>query len=241
MLHLAPGQNWIDLVLVVYAVAVLPALSVINGHRMEANPGASLVSRYWRTMIRGWLSAALVVAAWIGLHRDFGALGLDMPIGTYGWYGLVLIALAAAGLVVVHLNLARVIKPSRYPELRAQMRELKILPRTTNEMVVFLGVAMTAGVWEELVYRGFLIWFITPYTGVVAAVILSSLVFGLGHAYQGRKGVLRTFALGAVFAITYVATHSLWWIMAAHALVDLWGGTLGWRVLRMPEAQPAQA
>ena len=45
--------------------------------------------------------------------------------------------------------------------------------------------------------------------------------------------------LGGVFALAYVLTHSLWWVMAAHALVDLWGGTLGWRVMRMPEPDVA--
>jgi membrane protease YdiL (CAAX protease family) len=241
MLHLAPGQHWIDLVLVAYAVAVMPVLSVINGRRLSANPDGSLVPRYWRTMIRGWLAVALVAAAWISLHRDFAALGLDAPIGPYGRYGLLAVAVAAIGLGVVLTNIRRVIKPARFPELRAQMRELKILPRTNSELLVFLGVAVTAGVWEELMYRGFLIWFIAPYAGVIAAVFLSSLIFGLGHGYQGAKGIVRTFVLGAVFAIAYMLTHSLWWVMAAHALVDLWGGTLGWRVLRMPEAQPAQA
>jgi membrane protease YdiL (CAAX protease family) len=241
MPHLAPGQHWIDVVLVAYAVAVMPVLSLINGRKLSADPGVSLVPRYWRTMTRGWLSAALIVVAWIGLHRDFAALGLDVPVGRYGLYGLLIVGLAAAGLVIVHLNLARVIKPSRYPELRTQMREMKILPRSTHEMLVFLGVAVTAGIWEELMYRGFLIWFIAPYAGVAGAAVLSSLVFGLGHGYQGWKGVVRTFVLGAVFAAAYVATQSLWWVMAAHALVDVWGGTLGWRVLRMPDAQSAQA
>jgi len=238
---LAPGQHLIDLILVVYAVAVMPALSVINGRRLGADPDVSLVPRYWRTMLRGWLSAAMIVAAWIVLHRDFATLGLDIPVGTNGLYGLLLIAVLTIGLVVVHMNIGWVVTPKRYPELRAQMRELKILPRTTNEMLVFLGVSVTAGVWEELMYRGFLIWFITPYIGLVGAAVLSSLIFGLGHGYQGWKGIVRTFVLGGVFALAYVLTHSLWWVMAAHALVDLWGGTLGWRVMRMPEAQPAQA
>jgi membrane protease YdiL (CAAX protease family) len=241
MLYLAPGQDWIDLVLVAYAVVVMPALSVINGRRLGADPGVSLVPRYWRTMIRGWLSAALIAAVWIALRRPSAALGLDIPVGTLGMYGLLAIAVAAAGLAVAHLNISRLVSPKRSQELRAQMRELKILPRTTNEMLVFLGVAVTAGIWEELVYRGFLIWFITPYAGAIAAVAISSLIFGLGHAYQGWRGAVRTFILGAVFALAYVLTRSLWWVMAAHALVDLWGGTLGWRVMRMPDVQPAQA
>lgn len=241
MLHLAPGQSWIDLLIFIYAVVAMPALSVINGRRLGADPAGSLVPRYWRTMIRGWLSAALVLAAWIGLHRNYAAIGLDIPVGEYGLYGLLLVAAAAIGLGVVHLNIGWVVTPKRYPELRAQMREIKILPRTTGEMLVFVGVALTAGLWEELMYRGFLIWFIAPYTGIIVAIVLSSLIFGLGHGYQGPRGIARTFVLGALFAIAYVCTQSLWWIMAAHALVDLWGGTLGWRVLRMPEARPAQA
>lgn len=239
MLHLAHGQNWVDLVLVAYAVLVMPALSVFNGRRMARDPDASLLARYWRTMIRGWLTAAMVIVTWVEFHRDFAAIGLDVPVNLYGRIGL---ALVAAGLLFngyMLLNLSRFVSAERYPKLLEQMRAMKILPRSTPEMLTFLLVSVTAGTWEELLYRGYMIWFVTPYGGIAFALLFSSAIFGLGHAYQGWRGVVRTGVLGLVFALAYVATQSLWWVMAAHALVDLYGGTLAWRLLRIspPEAR----
>ncbi len=238
-MHLAPGQNLFDVVLLVLTVAVLPAVSAVMGARLARHPG-SLVSRYWQTMARGWLMVALLAVDWRRSGRSFAALGLDVPVGAYGLYGLVAIAAAALFLAVMLLNLRVFIKPARYPKLREQMREMKILPRTTRELLAFLLVAITAGVWEELLFRGFLIWFLAPYAGIVGAIAIATLAFGLGHAYQGWRGIPRTGAVGLIFAVAYIASGSLWWVMAAHALLDLYGGLLSWRISRMPEAaQPA--
>ena len=117
------------------------------------------------------------------------------------------------------------------------LARLKITPRTRSELAVFLGVAVTAGVWEELLYRGFLMWFLLP-AGVAAAVIGSSLIFGLGHAYQGGRGILVTAAVGLVFAIAYALTTSLWWLMLAHALVDIYGGIAAYRLHRLIPPEP---
>jgi membrane protease YdiL (CAAX protease family) len=238
-MHLAPGQNAFDVVLLVLTIAVLPAVSAFMGVRLARRPG-SLVSRYWQTMARGWLMVALLAIDWRWNGRAFAALGLDIPIGTYGLYGLIAIAAAALFLAVMLFNLKVFIKPARYPQLREQMREMKILPRTTRELLVFLPVAVTAGIWEELLFRGFLIWFLVPYAGVVGAALISTLAFGLGHAYQGWRGIPRTAVIGLILAVAYIASGSLWWVMAAHALLDLYGGLLAFRMSQMPEAaQPA--
>ena len=239
MLHIVAGQTLYDLLLVAFAVLVMPVMSARNGRKLNADPSASRIARYLRTMARGWASADAVVAIWIVLHRSFAALGLGWPPGPAGKAGLALIALAALAVAILVANAPRLVTPARYPVLREQMRHIKILPRSTPEMLVFLGVSVTAGVWEELIYRGFLIWFLLPYAGLIGAVALSSIVFGLGHLYQGWRGVLSTATLGLVFALGFVFSQSLWWVMAAHALVDLYGGTMAWRVLRMPAPQAA--
>jgi membrane protease YdiL (CAAX protease family) len=235
----ASGQNAFDVVMLVLTVAVLPAVSAFMGARLAKHPG-SLVSRYWQTMARGWLMVALLIVDWRWSGRSLAALGLDIPIGAYGLYGLIAVAAATLFLAVMLLNLRAFIKPARYPKLREQMREMKILPGTTRELLVFLLVAVTAGIWEELLFRGFLIWFLAPYAGVIGAALIATLAFGLGHAYQGWRGIPRTGAIGLIFAVAYIASGSLWWVMAAHAMLDLYGGLLAWRVSQMPEAaQPA--
>lgn len=235
MLHLASGQTLFDLALVAYAVLVLPVLSAINGRKLAQDAQAPLARRYTRMMLRGWLTVAALGALWRVTNRPLSALGLDIPLSLGGKIGLLAAGVAILAAIVVQLLLPRVITAERRARLREQMRAIKILPRSTLELVLFLGVSLTAGVWEELIYRGFLMGFVGAYAGIVGAVIVSTLIFGIGHIYQGWRGALNAGTLGLLFGVGYALSHSLWWLIAIHALVDMFGGVLAWRVLRMPE------
>ena len=65
-----------------------------------------------------------------------------------------------------------------------------------------------------------------PWWGALPA---ASLAFGLGHAYQGFRGVVQTGLVGAFFGAVYFVTGSLWASMVLHALMDLHTGHLAWR------------
>jgi hypothetical protein len=88
---------------------------------------------------------------------------------------------------------------------------------------MFLSV--TAGLAEELVFRGFLIEFLGGWCGNLwVAVVLSSILFGLLHGYQGLSGVLRTGFLGLGLAALYVWRDSLLPVMVAHFAYDVVAG-----------------
>ncbi|HEX4303322.1 MAG TPA: CPBP family intramembrane glutamic endopeptidase [Rhizomicrobium sp.] len=238
---LAPSQNIFDLALLALAAFVLPAISTVAGHRFGRAPDRSLIPRYLQTATRGWIVAALIAADWIWSGRAPTALGLALPPGLYGEIGLVIVAAATFAIAIQLLRLDKIVKPERIAKMQQQMREIKILPRTRAERNVFFLVAITAGIWEELLYRGFLFWFLAPYAGALGAAALSTVMFGLGHIYQGWRGALRATAVGLLFAVGYAVSGSLWWLIWAHALVDIFGGVVGWKVLGMcaPETQPA--
>ena len=97
-----------------------------------------------------------------------------------------------------------------------------LLPTSARERWLFAGVALTAGLCEELLYRGFLFFWIGRFTPhALVAVIVSAVLFGAAHAYQGPGGVVGTALLGAGLGGLYLATGSLWPPIAVHALIDL--------------------
>lgn len=51
--------------------------------------------------------------------------------------------------------------------------------------------------------------------------IITSIVFGLAHAYQGWKGILITGVMGFAFARLYIAYESLWIPIILHIIIDL--------------------
>jgi membrane protease YdiL (CAAX protease family) len=61
-----------------------------------------------------------------------------------------------------------------------------------------------------------------------AAMILSSVLFGIMHAYQGLSGILRTAGLGLLMAGLFVASGNLLWAIVGHVVIDAYAGALSW-------------
>jgi membrane protease YdiL (CAAX protease family) len=221
----------IDLLILFVAVLAMPAMSARAGIRLARAAPSSLVPRYWATILRGWAAAAALVGLWLWSARPLSALGLDYPIGMRGQLGFLVDALALAFFAAQQMRLPR-LSQDDVDKLVERIGALKVTPRTAGELAVFLLLSVTAGVWEELLYRGFLIGYLAPRAGVVAALLLSSAIFGLGHIYQGWRGVRNTAAVGLAFAVFYALSHSLWWLMLIHALVDMNGGLAAFRITK---------
>jgi membrane protease YdiL (CAAX protease family) len=106
-----------------------------------------------------------------------------------------------------------------------------LLPRTSGERAFFAAVSITAGCVEELIYRGYIFWYVEAFWGTVAALVASSLLFGLVHLYLGRVHAVRNAFLGLLLGIVVLLAGSLWPAIAIHAMMDLVAGDLGWRAL----------
>lgn len=109
---------------------------------------------------------------------------------------------------------------------------------------MFLALAATAGLCEEFLYRGFAMAALTraglPAWGVV---LLSSVLFGLAHLYQGRGGLLSTLVIGTVFGTARIAYDGLLPAIVWHFAVDAVAGLAGPRYLllsRSPTAETAK-
>lgn len=99
-----------------------------------------------------------------------------------------------------------------------------LLPRNKPEKWWAVALALNAGLSEELFFRLLLPVLIYGVFGhVLFALAAAVVIFGLVHSYQGWVGVLFTTSMGTVFTGLYLATGSLWLVVALHALVDLNG------------------
>jgi uncharacterized protein len=99
-----------------------------------------------------------------------------------------------------------------------------ILPLTGEERWWWVAICATAGIGEEILYRGFLIQYFRHEPldlNLMAAAMLACAVFGIGHMYQGVKGIVGTALLGLVFSAILVVTGNLLLPMILHFLIDL--------------------
>lgn len=101
-----------------------------------------------------------------------------------------------------------------------------LLPSTTEELVGFLGLSVTAGLCEEFLFRGYLLWVLAPYLGWWGAAAFSLLSFGVVHAYQGRKGVIQATIFGAFLTLIVAVTGSLVPAVILHGVLDAGSGVM---------------
>jgi len=201
--------------------------------RLGHDPSARLV-HYRRGITFEWVGAGLV-GLLAGLARS--RLPLLWPPGTEP-----AVAAQVPGIAVALVLVTAVYRFGGAGTRRALAVQLRpvaaLLPRTGAERRTFALLALTAGVCEEVLYRGFglaaLRW-AAPGTGHAGLIAASAAAFGLAHLYQGPVGVALTGLVGAYFAWLAIATGSLLPVILLHALLDL-------RILGLPlDAVPVPA
>ncbi len=239
------GLTIFDHILAVILFIVMPVLSVTDFRRLKAglNEGrpTARLSFYRGALAWEWVLTLAIIALWIIPERDFTQLGFGFDVGRGFWIGAAIVTLVGTLLIVQ----ANVLMRDREKRLAAsiQFESLQaMIPRTGREAQEFAALSITAGICEEILYRGYLMVYITSLIaieGMLPALLLSSLAFGLTHAYQGPKGVLKTGMFGLGMASLYLLTGSLWLVILLHAVVDLINGNIGRQVMSECEKAPA--
>lgn len=224
-----------DWLLVATLVVLLPAWELWQDPayraRLEDSP-AHKVGAYRTTCIQLWLLALALLALYASGNLSIA----ELTVREAPRFGEPIVAVV---LILVTLYLAWSLRSvARDPAVRKQTADAMqpmtwMLPTNRREAIWFIGpVSLTAGICEELLYRGYLMQWLDGSMPVWAAMILSSLVFGLVHAYQGPGGILRTTGLGLLMAALFVVTGNLLWPIVLHVIIDAYAGALSWIALR---------
>lgn len=102
-----------------------------------------------------------------------------------------------------------------------------LVPRTGLEVALWFGVAATAGFCEEFIFRGYVQRQFTVISGqAFVGMLVSSIVFGLAHGYEGLKRMLLIAVYGFLFSVLTWLRKSLRPGMLAHAWHDALIGML---------------
>jgi len=105
-----------------------------------------------------------------------------------------------------------------------------LVPGTTLELLVWFGLCATAGFCEEIIFRGYLQrQFGLMTRSTLAGVLLSAVVFGASHGYEGGPRMLLIGVYGLLFGLLAFWRKSLRPGMIAHA----WHDALAGAVLRL--------
>ncbi len=193
---------------------------------------------YGSTIAFQWFAVAVV--AWRAWARGLTAedLGLLMH-GRERIFFAAIVGAATFG-ALQWFNLRRMGRSTGKARHFMQRLAERILPQSRAELLPYLALAVTAGLCEEFLYRGFAMAALTRAgLPVWSVVLLSSVLFSLAHLYQGRGGLVSTLVIGTVFGTARIAYDGLAAVAVWHTAVDAVAGVAGPRYLLQPGAQPA--
>jgi len=204
--------------------ALLIGISIVSGLQVH-RPGlaAHHSSRYIVSLIFEWLM--LLVTWWglrlrrvslaelIGFRRGLRAFAEDIGAAAIFWI-IAIIVLAAIGILLRLLHLGS-----------PQKTIAELAPQSALQMLLWIALSLSAGFCEETVFRGyFLRQFASPGHRIWIGVLVSSLLFGISHGYEGASGMIAITAFGALFCVLAIARGSLRPGMIAHAWHDIFTG-----------------
>jgi uncharacterized protein len=183
-------------------------------------------------------TAALAVFTVVNLSgHDFSLMGFapmlisDTVLLAVGVFALIYLADLVAGFVI----------PSVKEKRQSNLENLKvILPVNAREYLDYSFLAVSAGICEEFIYRGFLInYFLQIFSNFEGAyfiaVLIPALVFAVSHLYQGWLAVVKIFVLSCLFGIIFILSESLILVIIIHVLVDLISGLVFMKAYQLQE------
>lgn len=231
-----------DILLIFFVLGVVvPWRGRVRLKQLLAKPRVESSERlalYASTIAFQWVAVAF--SAWRAWADGFSYADLGLSWGQPLLIGGLTIGGTAAVVTLQWLNLRRIGRSTS--PLRGPLQALaqRILPQSSREVALFCALALTAGLCEEFLYRGFAMASLTR-LGLPgwAVVIVSAILFGLAHLYQGRGGFGGTLILGLLFGLSRSQLGTLVPVIAWHIGVDLAAGIAGPRYL-VRQSKPAE-
>jgi uncharacterized protein len=216
---IAPWWHTVLLIAPLLAFSLLGSLK--PAHRAL---GQHHISQYLVTLAWEWILAALVV--WGIRMRGVSVRQLlgtrrptlrdwreDLVIAAAFWIASVII-LAAVGFVFKLMHLST-----------PQQALAQLAPQNAFELLLWVILSISAGICEELTFRGYLLQQFTSIRGRLwIGVLASSFLFGVAHGYEGASGMIAITIYGALFCMLTIKRGSLRPGMMAHAWQDIFSG-----------------
>ena len=231
-------MHYLEWLLIIYLFFLFPAYELATHQKakrlISADPDLRK-SAYISTVIFLWMPTLVLLGLYFSQRLSIGEIGLTI---LWDWRNQL-----GAGLLIIlcgyFLYATQQLKHDA--SARAKVRQgyadhLWFMPGNREQWLWFtLPVSITAGICEEILFRGYLINLLSTQMPTLGAAILSSALFGLLHIYQGAHNALRIAMVGMGFAAVYLLTDSLLLPILLHIAMDMYAGTSTYRLAQHPE------
>ncbi|SEN85671.1 CAAX protease self-immunity [Mesobacillus persicus] len=209
--------------LLIFLIFIYPFLDLKYTKPLKEKKDSQSRLFYYKFAIYSeWIVVAFILLFVLVSASTFRDIGLMLPNQNIS-ENLGMIVGFLVGVLAVVFVLMKIPFYRKYQN--SQIGEIDyMLPTTKLERKWSVLAAITAGVCEEIIYRGFVIEYLSklPFDIPPAYIVLiSAVIFGFAHIYQGWKGFLLTGIVGYAMARVYLSTGSLLFPILLHIIIDL--------------------
>jgi uncharacterized protein len=204
---------------VLLVIGALALRGKLQAEHMRAIVPADRIAMYEHTILFEWLVLALVLAGvwlrgsslltvvgdhWHSVQQVFRDIGIGLLF------------------LIASIGLTSIFGAHQSGSDKAMQF---LLPLSGVEKILWIALSITAGICEEAVYRGYLQKQFSALTkNIPAGIIVSALIFGAAHSYQGFARASSIAMLGAMAGILAHWCRGVRPGMIAHILQDVLGG-----------------
>jgi membrane protease YdiL (CAAX protease family) len=226
----ASRKHLIGFLIILLMIAVLPA---VRHHLKSYHPlanGPSTGVRSTGSVIRGEFIGiavewAIVGYIYLGIRKTGGRLS---DLAGRQWAGVMEVfkdvGIAAGSVTACLLLRVAIGKLIGLPH--AQL-SASATPRNIIELMGWIAISVTAGITEELMFRGYLQrQFVALSGNLPLSLVSQALIFGAVHSSQGWGGMVSAACLGGTFGVLAYWRQNLRPGIVAHFGVDALGGFL---------------
>ena len=222
----APIAPWLHTAALISILVLTTTLTRVHAIALTVEDSTPRIYRYASTMLMEWLLLGAVIA---GIYRrgPFLLTALRNRAATFlQSLGMGLVVFILGYVAIIFVGLSLYFTPF-HRNVDPQVL-LALAPHTILQFILWFAVSFTAGLCEEIIFRGYLLQQFTAWTGSpILAIILSAALFGSVHLYEGLSAIFALMALAVVYGFVVRYTKGdLRPVIVAHTLQDFMVGVL---------------
>jgi len=227
----ASKVSWNLVTVGIVLVAWLAGFTVVGGYLVPGALNTLGVDRFSMTMrstavmhllIDLWQCLYTIALLWFVLRqhkpRRLGLFPVSLKLRT--WLPYVLVGIGSFPCVEAMANAGALIFPEETDSWAQGLGETLLSCDPVTAAAYFLVVSVCAPLWEEVMFRGFLMPSFAKYFRVPGAAVASALLFSMAHFSLSRS--LPLTLLGVVIGVLFAASRNLTTAVALHAAWNFW-------------------
>ena len=178
--------------------------------------------------------AAVILSVWLIFGRPPAAMGLTLQIEGGLWVG----PLIAFVMIYTVDTIFSVSTPDKIATAASDwQKRTPFMPTNMNEFLPYLLVCLCAGIFEEVIYRGYLVTYFSflfrnTVPQEILSIVLPALIFSISHFYHGLKDIIKILVLSILFGYIFLLSGSLVIGMLLHFFANVIGGLLSVKYMK---------